>query len=237
MKLFINPQVPAVSPGDVNYFIYVMLIALVFLFVFMVRKTLPGRAGFVFFVFLLLAILQRILIIGWYLLTEEYDPAYSLPLQICRVVVWLVILQFFIRRDFLNQIIFYMGLFSYGAFFYPIGIYPPWHMAGWAFFLLHGINTVFPFAMHFAVGFIPTFKGLLQAYIVFLIYFFLVYSLNPHFDGNYFFIEQRPFFHELGASAYILVNLAGTFFGFLFVYLIVKGSIRLKYRASHEEEA
>lgn len=228
MERLINPDVPFTTPGDFSYFSYLILLMLSFYVIYRLRFKISRNAEKVLTIFLILSISQRVLISTWYLINDDYSLAYSLPFQICRVVIWLIIIQYFVRKDFLNQVIFYMSLFAYGAFIYPIGIYPVWHMAGWAFFLLHAVNVVFPFAMHYATGFTPGLKGVFQAYGAFIIYFFIVYFLNPVVGGNYFFINNRPFFHDMGEGVYAAVNLAGTLLGFLTVYGIIRSVIHIR---------
>ncbi|SOC42792.1 TIGR02206 family membrane protein [Salinicoccus kekensis] len=232
MDRVINPAEPFVEPGDVSYFAYLVLLTLCFYVIYRMRSRISGNAQKVLFVFLIISIGQRILINTWYLINDDYSLAYSLPFQICRVVIWLIIIQYFVRKDFLNQAIFYIGLFAYAAFIYPIGIHPVWHMAGWAFFILHAANVLFPFAMHYAAGFVPSLKGVFQAYLIFIAYFFFVYFLNPVVGGNYFFINNRPFFHEMGEGLYITVNLAGTLIGFLAVYAIIRAVIHIRRRSA-----
>lgn len=232
MDRVINPAEPFVKPGDVSYFAYLVLLALCFYVIYRMRSRISGNAQKVLFVFLIISIGQRILINTWYLINDDYSLAYSLPFQICRVVIWLIIIQYFVRKDFLNQAIFYIGLFAYAAFIYPIGIHPVWHMAGWAFFILHAANVLFPFAMHYAAGFVPSLKGVFQAYLIFIAYFFFVYFLNPVVGGNYFFINNRPFFHKMGEGLYVTVNLAGTLIGFLAVYAIIRAVIHIRRRSA-----
>lgn len=218
----INPAVPFIEPGDFSYFSYLFLLVLSFYVIYRLRFKISRNTQSILFVFLIISLSQRVMINTWYLINDDYSLAYSLPFQICRVVIWLIIIQFFVRKDFLNQAIFYIGLFAYAAFIYPIGIHPVWHMAGWSFFILHAANVLFPFAMHYAVGFVPSLKGVFQAYLVFVVYFFFVYFLNPFVGGNYFFINNRPFFHDMSEAMYVTVNLTGTLAGFLAVYFIIR---------------
>lgn len=221
MDRIINPDMPYIEPGDFSYFIYMVLLAIAAYVIYRLRFKFSRNTFLVLLVFLIISLFQRAMINAWYLINDDYSFAYSLPFQICRVIIWLIIIQFFVRKDILNQAIFYISLFAYAAFFYPIGIHPVWHMAGWAFFILHGTNILFPLAMHFAMGFVPTLKGACQAYVIFVVYFLFVYFLNPLVSGNYFFIKNRPFFHEMSEGLYVTVNLAGTFIGFITVYFII----------------
>lgn len=222
MDIMINPDTPYIEPGDFSYFFYMVLLVIAAYIIYRLRFKISRNTGRVLLVFLFISVSQRVMINSWYLINDDYSLSYSLPFQICRVVIWLIIIQFFFRKDFLNQAIFYIGLFASAAFIYPIGIHPVWHMAGWAFFILHAANVLFPLAMHFAMGFVPTLNGVFQAYVIFSGYFIFIYFLNTYVNGNYFFINSRPFFHDMDETLYVTVNLAGTFIGFMTVYLIIR---------------
>lgn len=228
MDRMINPDTPYIEPGDISYFLYMLLLIITAYVIYRLRFIISKNTSGVLLAFLIISICQRVMINSWYLINDEYSLSYSLPFQICRVVIWLIIIQFFVRKDFLNQAIFYIGLFASAAFIYPIGIHPVWHMAGWSFFILHAANVLFPLAMHFAMDFIPTLKGVFQAYVIFTVYFIFVYFLNTYVSGNYFFINNRPFFHDMSESLYVTVNLAGTLIGFLTVYLILRLIIQFR---------
>lgn len=228
MDKMINPDTPYIEPGDFSYFVYMVFLAIAAYVIYRLRFKISRNTSLVLFVFLIISVFQRVLINSWYLINDDYSFAYSLPFQICRIIIWLIIIQFFVRKDVLNQAIFYIGLFAYAAFFYPIGIHPVWHMAGWSFFILHAANVLFPLAMHYAMGFVPSLKGTFQAYVIFAVYFLFVYFLNPIVSGNYFFINNRPFFHEMNEGLYVTVNLAGTFIGFMAVYFVIQLIIKFR---------
>src|SRR5699024_11595059 len=95
-------------------------------------------------------------------------------------------------------------------------------MAGWAFFILHAANVLFPLAIHFAMGFIPSLKGVFQAYVIFAVYFLFVHFLNPLVGGNYFFIINRPFFHDLNEALFVIVILSIYFIGFITYSFIIR---------------
>lgn len=234
MDRMINPDTPYIEPGDFSYFIYMFLLAVAAYVIYRLRFKISRNTSLALLIFLIISVFQRMLINSWYLINDDYSLAYSLPLQICRVIIWLIIIQFFVRKDFLNQAIFYIGLFAYATFFYPIGIHPVWHMAGWSFFLLHAANVLFPLTMHFAMGFVPTLKGVFQAYFIFAVYFLFVYFLNPHVSGNYFFINNRPFFHDMSEALYVTVNLTGTLIGFMAVFFIIRLIIHLRKNIIYE---
>ena len=234
MDRMINPDTPYIEPGDFSYFLYMFLLAVAAYVIYRLRFNVSRNTSLTLLIFLLISVFQRALINSWYLINDDYSLSYSLPFQICRVIIWLIIIQFFVRKDFLNQTIFYIGLFAYAAFFYPIGIHPVWHMAGWAFFILHAANVLFPLAIHFAMGFIPSLKGVFQAYVIFAVYFLFVHFLNPLVGGNYFFINNRPFFHDMNEALYVIVNLAGTFIGFITVYFIIRLIIKISKKFTYE---
>lgn len=234
MDRMINPDTPYIEPGDLSYFLYMVLLLISAYVIYRLRFKISRNTDRMLLIFLFISISQRVLINSWYLINDDYSLSYSLPFQICRVVIWLIIIQYFVRKDFLNQAIFYIGLFASAAFIYPIGIHPVWHMAGWSFFILHAANVLFPLAMHFGMGFVPTLKGVFQAYVIFISYFIFVYFLNTYVDGNYFFINNRPFFHDMNEALYVTVNLVGTLTGFMAAYIIFRLMIKFRKKLIHK---
>src|SRR5699024_11520297 len=89
-----------------------------------------------------------------------------------------IILQFFIKKDVLDQMIFYWGIFAYASFIYPVGISSPFHMLGISFFILHTLIILYPMLRHLVTGFYPTVKGAIVSSVFFMIYITLMHLLN-----------------------------------------------------------
>lgn len=227
MDWFLDYDIPQVDIGDLSYFIYLTGFIGTIIAVIYFRESFKTRLKWVYLTFFLLGIFQRALIVFWYVYNDIYTLESSFPLQICRVVVWLIIIQCIIKKPILNHIIFYLGLFAAAAFFYPIGIWPFYNIAGIAFFIMHAMNVIFPLIMFFSGEFKPSIKGALIASVVFTGYYLLMLVINAQLDANYFFINSRPFLHDLSLTSYSLVNILGTTAAFIVVAIIMKALKRI----------
>ena len=222
MNHLLDARVPQIEIGDISYFIYLFGFVGLLVMVIIFRNSFQSRLKWVFITFFLLGIFQRGLIVFWYIYNDIYTLESSLPFQICRVVVWLIIIQCIVRKSILNHIISYFGLFAAAAFIYPIGIWPYYNIAGVAFFIMHAMNVIFPLIMFLSGEFKPSIKGALIASGAFLLYYISTLGINALLDANYFFIHGRPFLHELSLFNYSLANILGTTAGFILFAVLLE---------------
>lgn len=211
MNWFWDEAVPYIQVGGIGHFTYIIFLIIVFSIIFLSRKNFNGNPGKIYLIFSMLGVVHQLMITSWYVFETGFDMRDAMPLHICRVVVWFIILQPLIRSSNFNNIIFFFGLYAYGSFALPIAIHPPFHFVGWTFILLHTVIIIYPFIIHWKTGWTPTFKGALQSFGVFLIYFMVILIVNALVDGNYFYMDDRPFLHDMAELPYILLNAAGTF--------------------------
>lgn len=226
MDWFFSSNIPNVEVFDVSYFTYLIGAILCAALIIYRRHWIRQNIQKTFIIFLALAVSQRILINVWYLINDIYTLENSLPFQICRVVVWLIIIQFFLRNKHLDQVIFYLGIFAIAAFIYPIGIFPFYNIAGIAFFIMHAINALYPLAMFVGGRFVPTYQGAILSALVFTGYYGLMLIINHFLEANYFFIHSRPFLHDLSLINYSLANILGTTAGFIVICFIIRFFIK-----------
>ena len=222
MNQLLDARVPQIEIGDISYFLYLFSFIGLLVIVILFRKSFHSRLKWVYISFFFLGIFQRSLIVFWYIYNDIYTLTSALPLQICRVVVWLIIIQCIVKKPILNHIIFYFGLFAAAAFVYPIGIWPYYNIAGIAFFIMHAMNVIFPLIMLLSGDFKPSIKGALIASGAFTVYYISILLINEWLDANYFFIHSRPFLHELSLFQYSLVNILGTTAAFIVIGVLLK---------------
>lgn len=120
------------------------------------------------------------------------------------------------------DVLFYFGLYAYGSFFYPSRVYPIYHMLGLSFLLNHLITILLPIFAAIAYDWRPKLSRFFYAYGWFLIYFIIVYLLNPLIDGNYFYLKYRPFFSDLPEVVYVPLVLIFTLLIFLLGYSLYR---------------
>ncbi|MGY3771591.1 TIGR02206 family membrane protein [Tetragenococcus solitarius] len=220
MEQFFSAARPEIAIGGKDHFLYLFIIIILFILLVSFRHQLKAHKKAVMLTTLILALLQRGLSFTYFIYIREYTLAESLPLHICRLVCLLIIFQFFLRKDWLDQLIFFWGLFAYGSFIYPIEISPLTHVMGVTFVLLHSLNLLFPLVRYFTVGFIPSFKGSIIASVAFAIYLPTVAVFNAWAGGNYFYLVERPFFYTMAELPYFFINLIGVCLAFLTIGII-----------------
>lgn len=220
MEQFFNGARPEITIGGKDHFLYLFIIIALFILLFCYQRQVKIHEKTVMRVVLLLALIQRGLSLTYFIYIGEYTLAESLPLHICRLVCLFIIFQFFLRKDWLDQIIFFWGLFAYASFVYPVDISPLTHVMGVTFVLLHSLNILFPLVRHFAVGFLPSFKGSVIATASFFVYLPVMIGFNSWSGGNYFYLVERPFFYNMPNIPYFLLNLFGVCLAFLTIGFI-----------------
>lgn len=230
MNWFWDEAVPYIQVGGIGHFTYILFLIIVFSIIFRNRSKFRGKTDKVYLIFSVLGLIHQLMITSWYIFETGFDMRDAMPLHICRVVVWFIILQPLIRGRRMHSVIFYFGLYAYGSFGLPIAIHPPFHFVGWTFALLHTTIIVYPFIIHWATGWIPTFKGAIRSFGVFLVYFLVILIVNALVDGNYFYMDERPFLHEMADIPYILLNIAGTFGVFMLGLLLSKVILKFEKR-------
>lgn len=222
MHWFLDSSASTVQIGDINHIIYLIGFSIVMFVLFKFRHQIKEHPKRVMLGILIFAVVQRIVSASYYVLVGEFTVTDSLPLHICRVVCYLIIIQFFVKQKWLDQVIFYFGIFAYASFVYPVGISPAMHMLGISFFMLHSLIIVYPIIRYFTVGFMPTVRGAFQSAIIFSIYLTGMQLLNNAINSNYFYTEDRPFFHDLSEPVYFFLNMFGVGIGFVIVSLIIR---------------
>lgn len=227
MQSFLDPNAQTVQIGDYNHAIYLAGIAIILFLLFKFRYQIKENSGRVMLGILVFAVVQRIVSVSYYVIIGEFTVTDSLPLHICRVVCYLIIIQFFVKKEWLDQVIFYFGLFAYASFIYPVGISPAIHMLGISFFMLHSLIIVYPIFRYFTHGIIPSLKGSFQSAILFAVYLTGMQLLNNAIGSNYFYTEDRPFMHDLSEPVYFFLNMFGIAVGFIITALIIRLVINL----------
>lgn len=222
MQSFLDPDAQTVQIGDYNHMIYLAGIAVILFLLFKFRFQIREHPERVMTGILIFAVVQRIVSVSYYVIIGEFTVTDSLPLHICRLVCYLIIIQFFIKKKWLDQIIFYFGLFAYASFVYPVNISPALHMLGLSFFMLHSLIIVYPIIKYFTHGFAPSLRGAFQASILFAVYLTGMQLLNNAIGSNYFYTEDRPFMHDLSDPVYFFINMFGIAAGFITVALIIR---------------
>ena len=185
MQSFLDPNAPLVQIGDMNHLMYLIGISVILFAVFTFRKQIKEYPKQVMLGILIVAVVQRIISASYYFIVGEFTVTDSLPLHICRVVCYLIIIQFFVRKPWLDQVIFYWGILY--ASFVTLSEYLRHHMLGISFFMLHSLIIIYPIIRSFINGSYRQ-SGALQAAVTFAVY---TYAAVKQCNGsNYFYTED-----------------------------------------------
>ena len=222
MNSFVDPNAPTITLASIEQFAYILAFFLVASLLYVNRHRLKENPKKLMLGILIIAVIQRLISGFYYYFFLDYTIVESLPLHICRLVCYFIILQFFIKKDVLDQMIFYWGIFAYASFIYPVGISSPFHMLGISFFILHTLIILYPMLRHLVTVFYPTVKGAIVSSVFFMIYITLMHLLNKSIGSNYFYTIDRPFWHDMPELTYFLVNLIGVCSGFILVGLVLQ---------------
>lgn len=225
MQTFVDPNAATIELGSLEHIIYLIGFALVIAFLIKNRWRVKKEPKKAMVIILSSAVLQRVLSVIYFVGFTDYSLTESLPLHICRLVCYLIIIQFFVNKAWLDQIIFYWGIFAYASFIYPVGISSPFHMLGVTFFILHSLIIVYPYIRYAIYGFVPNIKGAIISALGFMVYMTSAHLLNKLIGSNYFYTIDRPFWQDLGEFEYYIITLSGVMFGFVIVGILIQSVI------------
>lgn len=217
-----SEEAPYIVPFSTQHFIYIAIVVVLLAVLLGNRLKVKANREKIRVGLLIVFILQQILLYGWYIFETGFDISESLPLHISRVTSLLGIYYLITKNARVLDIVFFFGLFAYGSFLYPQRVYAIDHVVGLSFLVNHAITLLLPYFGYIAYGWRPGVKGLVRAYVAFLVYFTFVYFLNPLIDGNYFYLKYRPFFQDWPEYVYVPTVMLVTLIGFAGAYLIVR---------------
>ena len=222
MKSWWDEEATFIHPFDLHHIVYISILLITLVLLLTNRTYVKENAQKIAKVILTISIMQQILLYSWYVFETGFHVSESLPLHISRISSLLGIYFLITKNMKVLDVLFYFGLFAYGSFLYPQRIYPIYHVIGISYVINHTITILLPIFGYIAYRWRPTFKSAFRAYVLFVVYFFFVYFLNPLIDGNYFYLKYRPFFNHWPDYLHIPGVLIVTFVGFLIAYYFVK---------------
>lgn len=222
MNVLWDEEVPFISLFDGHHLFYILLMTILLLLLITQYRFVQENANQVSRWILAASLAQQILLYSWYIFETGFDISESLPLHISRISSLLGIAFLITKNNKILDVLFYFGLFAYGTFFWPQRVYPVYHAIGVSFFVNHAITILLPIFAAIAYDWRPKLHAVFKAYGWFLLYFVVVYFLNPLIDGNYFYLKYRPFLAHLPDYIYVLFALLGTFLVFLIGFSLAK---------------
>lgn len=189
-------NVPFIEPFSLQHLLYILIVSVFLIVMLSKQDAVKDNRERVAVIFLVVSLFQQVLLYSWYAIEMNFDLSEALPFHISRVTSLIGLYFLWSKNLKIVDVLVYFSLFAYGSFLYPQRIYPMNHVIGLTYLISHAVNILLPFFAYIAYGWRPTKRGMIKAYVFFLLYFVFVYLFNPLVDGNYFYLKYRPFFHE-----------------------------------------
>ncbi len=221
-----DPSVaPFVELYSLEHILYLLFCFAAVYLLIRFRKGIREKRDTVSKIFLGILLFQQIfLLYGWYYLFHEDFLAEGLPLQMCRVSSLLTIFFLITKNTKFMDVVFYFSIYALISLFYPQEVYHFCHVNGLSYMINHLITVLMPIFGAIAYGWRPTWKSFFRACGAFTVYLPVAIIVNQFTNGNYFYLERRPFFHDMPAwlfdgLAYV-VTIAGFALATFAVYWI-----------------
>ncbi|RKN84922.1 TIGR02206 family membrane protein [Paenibacillus ginsengarvi] len=196
MERFFDPTAPgtfiAFSP---QHLIVLSIFALLTVLLYVFRGYLRDTSGRRYVRYVLIAALaaSELSLNVWYVAEGVYDPADSLPLELCSISLYLCIFMLLLRSERLFRIAYFTGIGgAVQALLTPVLYYGFPHFVFFEFFAAHIAIILAVLYMVWVERFRPTLRsvfvtlGFLNAMLV------LVFIVNSITGGNYMFVARKP---------------------------------------------
>jgi hypothetical integral membrane protein (TIGR02206 family) len=157
---------------------------------------------------------------GWWQLPPRFDPATTLPLQMCHLTSVIASLVLLTRRHFLRILLYFWGFgLCTQALLTPSLADPPATVWFWAFWFQHGFIMAVAVYDVAVCGFRPAWRDYALACAASAAYVALVLPLNVLLGANYGFVgNTRP-------DNPSIVDLLGPWPGRLFIIVLLVAAV------------
>lgn len=158
----------------------------------------------------------------WYPLVSGVFWSEGLPLQLCRVSSLLTIWYLVKKDNRILDVIFYFSIYALISLFYPLSVYNFAHINGISYMINHLLTVLIPVFGAIAYGWRPGWRAFVRAAVAFTVYLPCAIIANRLTGGNYFYLVNRPFLHNLPAWIYTILAYVVTLVGFAVVTWLVE---------------
>src|SRR5699024_12698901 len=107
MNSFVDPNAQTITVASIEQFAYILAFFLVASLLYVNRHRLKENPKKLMLGILIIAVIQRLISGFYYYFFLDYTIVESLPLHICRLVCYFILLHFFLKIDFLAQLLSY----------------------------------------------------------------------------------------------------------------------------------
>ncbi|WP_404456697.1 TIGR02206 family membrane protein [Virgibacillus necropolis] len=184
-----------------------------------------SRVNYIKHVILLGLICSELTLNVWYLLNGAWSMAYTLPLHLCSISLYLSIFMLITEKYALFEINFFMGVGgALQALLTPELYYNFPHYRYFHFFIAHISIVLASFYMVSVKNYKPTLKSVWKSMIYLNLIALFVFFMNIVTGGNYMFLSRKPsnpsLLDYLGDYPWYLLSLElVTLIMFLILYL------------------
>jgi hypothetical integral membrane protein (TIGR02206 family) len=161
----------------------------------------------------------------WYISRGVFDPADTLPLELCSISLYLCVFMLLFRSRLLFQIVYFTGIGgALQALLTPVLAFDFPHFRFVQFFLAHSMIIIAVLYMVWVERFRPTLKSVALTMLVLNLLLVVILFVNANTGGNYMFVSHKPetasMLDFLGPYPWYLLSLEGVaVVMFLLLYL------------------
>ncbi|PGS51665.1 TIGR02206 family membrane protein [Bacillus sp. AFS041924] len=199
----------------ISHLIVIGILVICIIGLFLVRNKLKElnlrKAEFVIAGFLVCAdVLYNI----WMVKNDIWRVSDSLPLQLCSISLYLVIILLLTRKKLVYEIVLFTGILgAMQAILTPYLFFGFPHFRFIHFFSTHSLIILVPFYFTWVRGYRPTLSSIGKVFIFLNILMPFIIFINKKTDGNYMFLGGKPetksVLNYLGDYPYYIVSLEG----------------------------
>ncbi|GAB6926071.1 TIGR02206 family membrane protein [Paenibacillus sp. JCM 10914] len=129
----------------------------------------------------------------WYVVTGIWNPATSLPLELCSITLFLSIILLVTNKPALYPLVFFAGIGgAMQAILTPNLGYPFPHFRFFHFFIVHIAIILTALYMTWIRGYRPTWRSIAWTMVFLNIAALLVGLVNLALGSNYMFLMRKP---------------------------------------------
>jgi len=129
----------------------------------------------------------------WRMMPPEWDPEYSLPLQLCDLAWMASAWAIWSGSSLPSALVYYWGLtLATQALLTPALPFDFPHRYFIMFWGMHGFIAVATAWIVWGRGFRPGWRGFRRTYAITLAFLLIVLGINEIIDANYMFVSEKP---------------------------------------------
>ncbi|MCM3785194.1 TIGR02206 family membrane protein [Neobacillus mesonae] len=171
--------------------IFALLLAM-FLYRSKIRSSLPGKKT-LRYVLMAVLFLSQLSLEAWYQIYDLWDPAYTLPLELCSITLILSFFMLLTRNRLLYIIVFYAGICgALAALVTPDLVYTFPHFRFNQFFIAHGAIIASALYMTWIEEERLSLKSVPVIMLLLNIIAGIVWCVNQWLGSNYMFLAHKP---------------------------------------------